>query len=111
MKGGISVMKEIDKAYDKHLLGQIKKLESLEGDDKSRQTNDVVQLYRARTDRSKVIEDRWIKIAGVGVQLAIAIGGWILYDKWSNRGMKYEETGSVSSVWTRNLNQKIMNKI
>lgn len=51
--------------------------------------------------------DRWVNI---GVQIGITLGGWIVYDIWHRRGLKFEETGTVGSQWTRNLMTKMLPK-
>ena len=51
--------------------------------------------------------DRWIN---VGLQVGIMIGGWIAYDIWQRRGLKFEEDGVVTSPWTRNLMSKMFPK-
>mgnify|MGYP003288329965 CR=1 FL=1 len=49
--------------------------------------------------------DRWINF---GLQVGIAVGGWIAYDRWNRRGLKFEETGTVTSPLTRNLMSKML---
>lgn len=54
--------------------------------------------------------DRVNLIVNIGVQVGLAIGGWIVYDIWNRRGLKFEETGTVTSPWTRNLISKMTPK-
>jgi len=54
--------------------------------------------------------DRVNLIVNIGVQVGLAIGGWIVYDIWNRRGLKFEETGTVTSPWTRNLMSKMTPK-
>ena len=51
--------------------------------------------------------DRWIN---VGLQVGLMIGGWIAYDIWQRRGLKFEEDGVITSPWTRNLMSKMFPK-
>ena len=51
--------------------------------------------------------DRWI---GLGVQVGLAVGGWLVYDIWNRRGLKFEETGTITSPWTRNLVSRMLPK-
>lgn len=103
---------------------------------KSKAIEDVAKLYRLRieeikaetekTDIQKRVEleelkrgdaikndefqrenqkiDRWVN---VGLQAGLMIGGWIVYDIWHKRGLKFEETGTITSPWTRNLMSKM----
>ena len=105
--------KRVEEAFEEATLKSLESIETLEvgSEERSRATNDAVALYKANVDRQKNTEDRWFKVATIATQLAIAVGGWILYDKWSARGMQFEEKGTVSSMWTRNLNSKMTPKI
>lgn len=51
--------------------------------------------------------DRWISL---GLQIAVPLGTFIAYNVWFNRGLKFEETGTVANPWTRNLMSKMMPK-
>lgn len=51
--------------------------------------------------------ERWINF---GVQVGFTLGGWIAYDIWHRRGLKFEETGTIGSQWTRNLMTKMLPK-
>lgn len=55
--------------------------------------------YRCEQSRSQAI-DRWVN---VGLQLALAVGGLMAYDVWYRRGLKFEETGTITSPMTKNL--------
>lgn len=113
LKGSDYMSKRVEDAFEKATLNSLESIETLEAgsDERSRATNDAVALYKASVERQRNTEDRWFKVATIASQLAIAIGGWVLYDKWSARGMKFEEKGTVSSMWTRNLNSKMTPKI
>lgn len=105
--------KRVEEAFEEATLKSLEEIDSLElgSEERSRATNDVVAMYKANVEKQRIAEERWFKIATVATQLAIAVGGWVLYDKWSARGMKFEETGHVSSKWTQNLNSKMTPKI
>ena len=51
--------------------------------------------------------DRWVN---VGLQVALTLAGIIAYDIWHRRGLKFEETGSITSPQTRNLCSKMIPK-
>lgn len=58
------------------------------------------------TSQAKVHSlDRWI---GVGVQVGLAIMPLLAYNAWYNRGLRFEETGSIGSPMTRNLVSRML---
>lgn len=54
--------------------------------------------------RSQAI-DRWVNM---GTQIGIAIGGWALYRHCFREGLKFEQFGTLSTPWMRNLVSKIL---
>lgn len=50
------------------------------------------------------------RIINVGLQVGLTVGGWLAYDIWHRRGLKFEETGTITSPWTRNLVSKMTPK-
>lgn len=56
--------------------------------------------------RSQAI-DRW---ANVGKDVLIAIGGWALYRHCFREGMKFEQFGTITTPWMRNLISKVLPK-
>lgn len=50
-------------------------------------------------------KDRWTNIA---LQFGIAVGGWIMYDIWNRRGLRFEEVGTITSTINRNLFSKLL---
>lgn len=107
--------------------------------EKSNAIDDVTKLYKLRLDEMKVEneaeasknqfeaeqdkltdewrfkevqlkeqnKDRWISF---GLQIGLTIGGWIVYDIWHRRGLRFEEEGTITSPWTRNLISKMLPK-
>lgn len=56
--------------------------------------------------RSQAI-DRWVN---VGKDVGIAIGGWILYRHCFREGLKFEQFGTITTPWMRNLISKVLPK-
>lgn len=56
--------------------------------------------------RSQAI-DRW---ANIGKDVLIAIGGWALYRQCFREGMKFEQFGTITTPWMRNLISKVLPK-
>lgn len=73
----------------------------------------ITELYKLRIDEnSKSAEaealksqknERWVKVLISGMELVVPL---VCYGHWFNKGLKFEETGSVSSSFMRNLMQK-----
>lgn len=53
-------------------------------------------------------KDRWVNL---GIQVGLAIGGWVAYDIWNRRGLKFEETGTIVSPMTKNLLSRMLPKM
>lgn len=51
--------------------------------------------------------DRWVNVA---VQVGLAVAGFVAYDIWNRRGLRFEETGTISSPMTRNLLSRMIPK-
>lgn len=67
--------------------------------------DDAILSEELQCENQKI--DRWVN---VGLQAGLMIGGWIVYDIWQRRGLKFEENGVVTSPWTRNLMSKMFPK-
>lgn len=106
---------------------------------KSREVDELTQLYKLRIEEAKLEVDRLDKAkqreneqterltelgfksdqlkaqkldrwVNVGLQIGLALGGWIAYDIWNRRGLKFEETGTITSPMTRNLISRMLPK-
>lgn len=106
---------------------------------KSKAIDDIAKLYRLKLEQDKIeaeLEDsrnrhelekeakddervsreeqrkgvNLDRVINVGLQVLTVVGGWIAYDIWHRRGLKFEETGSVTSPFTRNLMTKMLPK-
>lgn len=52
--------------------------------------------------------DRWINF---GLAIVTTAAGIVAYDVWHRRGLRFEETGSITSPQTRNLCSRMLPKI
>lgn len=71
-------------------------------EDKNRKEEDfrAEQLKEQKTDR----------FVNIGLQVGLTILGIVSYDIWNRRGLKFEETGTITSPMTRNLFSKMLPK-
>ena len=51
--------------------------------------------------------DRWVNF---GIQVGLGLIGIFAYDRWYRRGLKFEETGTITAPMTRNLLSKMLPK-
>ena len=64
-----------------------------------------LELRKAQLDEQKL--DRWVNL---GMQVGLAMLSIVAYDIWNRRGLKFEETGTITSPMTRNLLSKMLPK-
>lgn len=77
---------------------------------KTVQTNSEVaareqELEIKETQTRGMALDRWINL---GLQVGLTLVGIVAYDCWYRRGLKFEETGTVTTPMTRNLISKML---
>lgn len=83
---------EFDEKYEQRIM-----------DDEHHQHDNELKEKQLRTQNM----DRWINI---GLQVGLTLVSIIAYDRWYRRGLKFEETGTISSPMTRNLLSKMLPK-
>ena len=122
MKGEIE-MDEIKVMLDEEIKAEIEKLNTLDAgsDEKSKAVEDLTKLYKLKIEEQKAAMEQAEQLArrkevnadriiNIGLQVGLAVGGWIVYDVWHRRGLKFEEEGTITSPWTRNLMSKMFPK-
>lgn len=71
------------------------------------------QRDSAQEECTRAEQNRFQKFDTVlkaGVQVGVAIGGWLVYDGWFRRGLHFETHNTVGSPWTRNLINRMLPK-
>lgn len=69
--------------------------------------------FRDSDEQSKKEQSRWENVrflVGTGVQVGLAVGGWIAYSVWYHKGLKFEETGTIGNGMVKNLQSKMFPK-
>lgn len=70
-----------------------------------------IEMERDQVLKSaQVANQRLDNIVDGGVKLAEVLLNIIAYDIWNRRGLNFEMTGTVGSLWTRNLMSKMLPK-
>ena len=116
-------MDEIRNLACEELKAEIKELSTLKlgSDEKQKAIGSVVELYkvvneeaeaeREREERRKQRKEQILNtIINVGVPAVLTVGGWFAYDRWFAKGLKFEETGTITSPWIRNITSKMTPK-
>lgn len=96
--------KELDELYEME-----------DGEEKSRKVKNLVDLYDAnlkeydsaiRLKQNKI--QNYIQIAKIVAETGVIITSLACYNGWYRTGLKFEETGSLSSPWVKNLVNKML---
>lgn len=109
-------MDDIKHLLDEEIEAEFEKLSSMEAgsDERAKATEDLAKLYKLRIDEIKAENERKDKKAqrkdlmtdrliNIGLQLGLTAGGWLFYYICFHKGLKFEETGTLTSPWMRNL--------
>lgn len=119
---------EIKTLIDDVIVTEIGNLSGFDSgsEEKSAAINDLKKLYELRIEEKKLEQaemerreesdskkaqleaqnkDRFINI---GVQIGLTIMSLLAYDVWYRRGLKFEETGTITAPMTRNLLSKML---
>lgn len=114
-----NVEKLLDEAIEIRLEKAIESTE--QGISAEELVTEASDLLKARNDQMKIEEDAksskeqrkislFSNVLSTGVQVALAVGGWIVYNAWFNRGIRFEETGSFTTTMTKNIANRIKPK-
>lgn len=70
-----------------------------------------VKLDQAEREKREEFRTKWAQIdaqtkdrfINIGLQISLTVASLIAYDIWYRRGLKFEETGTITAPMTRNL--------
>lgn len=122
---------KIQKLLDEAIEVKIKNIANTEvgSEERTSAIDELAQLHKMRIEEAKIEvaksdnceerenrkeqqkSQRVERILTVVMQSCIAVGGWICYDIWNKRALRFEEHGSIGSPINRNLLSKITPKI
>lgn len=125
---------------EKQIKDDFDNIQSLpEGDEKNTAIDNVVKLYKLKIEEDRLeaefndkfderereyedkLNERELKanqakvqniqnwVMGIG-QLLMTVLGFVAYDIWNKRGLKFEETGTIAAQTNRNLFSKLTPK-
>lgn len=109
-------MSVVNDLIERTLVEKIEELDKLEfgSEEHSKAVDDICKLYRVRIDKEKndkesvkfreqmdeQRKDRYFRLAGIVIPIGLSLSGYALLMR---QGLKFEETGTISSSWVRNL--------
>ena len=107
-------MSKIPELLDEQIESHILSLESCSGDDYDQTMEELIKLHKLRQEEAKIRQedekisndrrDRTInRVVNTATAIGTTIGGWLVYDIWQRRGLKFELENVVSSPWLKNL--------
>lgn len=119
---------EIKAMIDDVIVEEIGNLSSFEtgSDEKTAAINDLkklcelrieeVKLEQARSEKRDEMKTRWAQIdaqnkdrfINIGLQIGLTVASLVAYDIWYRRGLKFEETGTITAPMTRNLLSRML---
>ncbi len=107
----IKISKTVQEKLDEVIELKLDRLIKNEGVDQRNDLDELEKLYELKNEADKIQADmgesRKDRIVNTLTQIGVAVGGWLVYDIWHRRGLKFEETGMVNSQWTKNLMSKM----
>lgn len=114
---------EVQKTLDEVIDEGIKSLPGMPvgSTERTEMAHELTELYKLRIEEAKIGQaatekqkqlsaqslDRWVN---VGAQVGVALLSLIAYNAWYNRGLRFEETGTITSHMTRNLIGRLLPK-
>ena len=109
-------MDRIREKLEEQILADIENLSHMQpgSEEYERAVDTLAKLYGVRIEEDKTVDDkqervfRIIRIAVDGAGIVLPL---IFYGVWMRRGLKFEETGAVTSPIVRNLFSKITPKL
>lgn len=114
-------MDKIRKSLDEAIAKDIQDITVLNtgSEERTATVKELTELYKLRIEEDRVemerkekeaqeeshALDRWIN---VGLQVGLTALSLLAYNAWYRRGLKFEETGTVTSSMTRNLMSRML---
>lgn len=132
---------KINELLEEEIESRINELKNLDiaSETKSKAIDDISKLHRLRMEEIKVEnerqnnltqnelekkkfideketkraqrKERLIEFGLTGANLLVTVGGYVWYNKWHKRNLKFEETGSFCSSQSRNLISSMIPKL
>lgn len=102
-------MNDNKKLLDAEIRVEIENLSIMENgsEEKTRAVEHLAQLYKVRAEEAKMRNDLLVSVAKIVIDGGVVIFGTALslkaYDKWFDKGLKFEQEGVVTSTIFKGL--------
>ena len=94
--------KKLDEMIDEFTMNQLK-----DPDVSEKMVKNIVALNAIKEKRKNYRKECVIKIFSASIPIIATLATLLAYDIWNKRGLKFEETGSITSSTNRNLFSKM----
>jgi hypothetical protein len=99
-----------DEKHNRRLMDNEQQVIDVELKDKQIDVDADIRNRELKLKEGQLREQSWDRWINVGLQIGLTLVGIVAYDIWNRRGLRFEETGSITSPQTRNLYSKMLPK-
>ena len=97
-----------DEKYNRRLMDKEQSCLDTKMKERQMDSDDDARKQELEFKRKQLHKDIWVISISCGVQLLGSVISIAAYNTWLNRGLKFEETGTITTPETKNLLSKMI---
>ena len=97
-----------DEKYNRRLMDKEQSCLDVKMKERQMDSDDDARKLELEFKRKQLHKDIWLTSISCGVQLLGTVIGIAAYNAWLNKGLKFEETGTITTPETKNLLSKMI---
>lgn len=97
-----------DEKYNRRLMDKEQSCLDVKMKERQMDSDDDARKLELELKRKQLHKDIWLTSISCGVQLIGTVIGIAAYNAWLNKGLKFEETGTITTPETKNLLSKMI---
>lgn len=97
-----------DEKYNRRLMDKEQNCLDTKMKERQMDSDDDARERELELKRKQLHKDIWLTSISCGVQLLGTVIGIAAYNAWLNKGLKFEETGTITTPETKNLLSKMI---
>lgn len=97
-----------DEKYNRRLMDKEQNCLDTKMKERQMDSDDDARERELELKRKQLHKDIWLTSISCGVQLIGTVIGIAAYNAWLNKGLKFEETGTITTPETKNLLSKMI---
>lgn len=97
-----------DEKYNRRLMDKEQSCLDVKMKERQMDSDDDARKLELEFKRKQLHKDIWVISISCGVQLLGTVIGIAAYNAWLNKGLKFEETGTITTPETKNLLSKMI---